>query len=75
MGHTLTIRSKGGFENFIKISSTLKRKQFSIDHMSLNHFDSEHFEMEVTLLTNHQPLAHAIRYIKKNEDVYEIIEK
>ncbi len=75
MGRTITIRSRGGFENFIKISSTLKRKQFSINHISLNHFDSEHFEMEVTLFTNHQPLAHAIRYIKKNEDVYEIIEK
>ena len=75
MEHTLKIRSTGGFENFIKISSTLKRKQFSIEYLSMSHFDAENFEMEVTLYTDHHPLAHAIRYLKKNEDVYEIIEK
>jgi hypothetical protein len=75
MKYTLEILASGGLNNFIKISSTLKRKQYKITHLTLDLLHSDQFHMEVSFITDYGCLSKAIRLIKKNEDVYEIIEK
>jgi acetolactate synthase small subunit len=75
MTRTLQIRSTGGFDNFIKLSSTLKRRRFAIDKISLESIDQRHFDLEVTLMGDEKSFDQAMRYMKKNEDVYYITEK
>ena len=75
MTKTMTIRSMGGFENFLKISSTLKRRRFTVDKMNMENIDQHHFNLDVTLSGDASTFNQAMRYMKKNEDVYEIIEK
>jgi acetolactate synthase small subunit len=75
MTKTMTIMSMGGFDNFLKISSTLKRRRFTVDRINLESIDQHHFCLDVTLSGDDATFNQAIRFMKKNEDVYEIIEK
>jgi hypothetical protein len=75
MTKTLCIRSKGGFGNFVKISSTLKRKLILLQRIEYHTIDDQEFYIELTLSGNDRTVHQAFKHMKKNEDVYEIIEK
>lgn len=75
MTRLLTVKSRGGFDNFIKISSTLRRKRFLVDRLEMNYIDQGRISIEIALNGNDQEMQQAVRYMRKNEDVYEITQK
>ena len=75
MTKILSIKSKGGFDNFIKINSTLKRRRFCVDKVSMENIDTSTFNIEITLKGDENTLNQAIRHMQKIEDVYDIEEK
>lgn len=75
MTRLLTVKSRGGFDNFIKISSTLRRKRFLVDRLEMNYIDHGRISIEIALNGNDQEMQQAVRYMRKNEDVYEITQK
>ncbi len=75
MTRTLCVKSKGGFDNFVKISSTLKRKLILLDRIEYHTIDDQEFYIEFTMSGNEKTFHQAFKHMKKNEDVYEIIEK
>ncbi|MCK5763436.1 MAG: hypothetical protein KAH05_04890 [Clostridiales bacterium] len=75
MTKVLSIKSKGGFDNFIKINSTLKRRRFYVDKVSMENVDESNFNLEITLKGDENTLNQAIRHMQKIEDVYDIKEK
>ena len=70
-----SIKSKGGFENFIKINSTLKRRRFSVNKVSMENIGQENLLIEITLNCDENTLNQAIRHMQKIEDVYDIKKK
>ena len=75
MTKVLSIKSKGGFDNFIKITSTLKRRRFYVDKVAMENIDKSNFNLEITLNCDENTLNQAIRHMQKIEDVYDIKEK
>ncbi|OPL08753.1 MAG: hypothetical protein AVO33_09255 [delta proteobacterium ML8_F1] len=75
MGRVLSIKSRGGFDHFIKISSTLKRRRIEVEKIFMEHLAQEDFLVEVTLGDSARDLKQIMGFMNKIEDVYEIKEK
>ncbi|MEA3422533.1 MAG: hypothetical protein U9Q80_01795 [Bacillota bacterium] len=71
----LTLKSKGGFNNLIKIASTLKSKRYETMKIIMENIGLENFNLEITLNCDENTLNQAIRHMQKIEDVYDIKEK
>ena len=74
MTKVISINSNGGFDNFLKITSMLKRRRFSIEKLAMETIDQMSFELKLTLNSNDIDFYQAIKYLKKLEDVYYIEE-
>jgi acetolactate synthase small subunit len=75
MSRVLSIKSRGGFDHFIKISATLKRRRIEVEKIFMEHLPQENFLVEVTLGDSAKNVNQIMGFMNKLEDVYEIKEK
>ena len=75
MSTVLSVKSKGGFDNFLKITSTLKRRRFNVDRIEMESAGKEGLFLEITLNGDEKEVHQAMRFMRKIEDVYDITQK